>query len=468
MPDRNVVFISHATPEDNEFVRWLGTRLTGCGYSVWADLFELRGGTPFWSAVERVIRERSARVIVVVSKASCQPDRQGVLNEIALADTLKKQLKDDEFIIPVRIDDVAYSQFPIQIHRLNAIDFTKGWGAKLPLVLESLEAGKVPRAATDKTAEFDRWRAASVRSSVLTERNPEPLHTNILPILRLPSNINFCEYAGENRAFRARCEELPLPVSFHDRLLVSFATADELHSRVRPEFAVSARATVAVEDFLDARLADPVGPRRRDARARLSALLRQGFEDHLADRGLLRHRISAGTVLFFPAGYFEGDRIVYRTMAGRETWKQVCGRSTVLNANWHFGVRAIVKLDDLQIRLKPYVVFTRDGKTPIPDPDEMTRLRRRFCMSWFNNVWSRLFQAFFQFFGQGAEEIGIRLGGESLLIVGGRGVRLEAARSMPSDLPSAGRPEEAGELDPDDLLEEQDDEDEAELQDDDE
>jgi hypothetical protein len=31
MSDRDVIFISHATPNDNEFVRWLGTRLTGFG-----------------------------------------------------------------------------------------------------------------------------------------------------------------------------------------------------------------------------------------------------------------------------------------------------------------------------------------------------------------------------------------------------------------------------------------------------
>jgi hypothetical protein len=42
--DRDVVFISHATPDDNEFVRWLGTRLTGYGYKVWADIFDLAGG----------------------------------------------------------------------------------------------------------------------------------------------------------------------------------------------------------------------------------------------------------------------------------------------------------------------------------------------------------------------------------------------------------------------------------------
>lgn len=55
---RDTIFISHATPDDNDFVRWLGTRLTGHGYKVWADLFELRGGTPFWNSIEEALRLR--------------------------------------------------------------------------------------------------------------------------------------------------------------------------------------------------------------------------------------------------------------------------------------------------------------------------------------------------------------------------------------------------------------------------
>jgi hypothetical protein len=70
---RDTVFISHATPDDNDFVRWLGTRLTGHGYKVWADLFELKGGDPFWSTIEEALRHHACKMIFVVSKASVDP-----------------------------------------------------------------------------------------------------------------------------------------------------------------------------------------------------------------------------------------------------------------------------------------------------------------------------------------------------------------------------------------------------------
>jgi hypothetical protein len=169
MSERDVIFISHATPDDNEFDRWLGTRLTGYGYKVWADIFDLAGGTPFWVSIEDAIRKRAVKVIAVVSHASCHPDRSGVCNEISVADAAKKALKDPEFIIPVRVDDVPFADLPIQIHQLNTIDFSEGWGAKLADLVDTLTKAGVPRVVTDLTAEFDRWRAASVRSDVVVE-----------------------------------------------------------------------------------------------------------------------------------------------------------------------------------------------------------------------------------------------------------------------------------------------------------
>ena len=69
-PVRDVVFISHATPQDNDFVKWLGARLIGLGYNVWADVFELKGGTPFWRSIEEAIRGRAIKGQPVLARSS--------------------------------------------------------------------------------------------------------------------------------------------------------------------------------------------------------------------------------------------------------------------------------------------------------------------------------------------------------------------------------------------------------------
>ncbi len=452
MSDRDVIFISHATPDDNEFVRWLGTRLTGHGYKVWADIFDLAGGTPFWTSIEDAIRKKAVKVIVVVSEASCDPNRTGVRNEISVADAVKKSLKDPEYIIPVRIDDVSFADLPIQIHQLNAIDFSRGWGAKLADLVDTLTKAGVPRVVTDLTAEFDRWRAASVRSDVVVERGEEPLLTSMLPIVRLPEEISFYEYDGENRKFEDAIKDLPHPASWHNRLLVSFAAAHEIQEYLPTEFTVALRANAAFSAFLDGTLTNPIGPHRRDANSGAVRMLRESFERHLAGRGLLRYEASAGTVMFFPKDLLAEDRVVYINAKGRETYKQVVGFSKVLNAHWHLGMRTVVRLGDAPaLRLRPYVVFTRDGKEPLKDADEMTRMRRRFCKSWFNHVWRPLFQAFYEFFGARADAVRIDLGEHRSWAVSGEGLKLVGGMRMPLDLDVIDAEAEPLEPDEDDI-----------------
>jgi hypothetical protein len=451
MSDRDVVFISHATPDDNEFVRWLGTRLTAYGYKVWADIFDLAGGTPFWNSIEEALRKRALKVVFVVSKASCDPDRSGVRNEISVADAVKKSLKNPEFIIPVRVDDVPFRELPIQIHQLNAIDFTAGWGAKLAVLVETLTKAKVPRVVTDLTAEFDRWRQASVRSDVVVERGDEPLLTSILPILRLPEEISFYEYDGEKRKFEEVVRALPHPFAMHNRLLVSFSAAHEIQAHLPPDLTVSLRGTARFADFLDGAVTDPIGPRRGDANNWAVRMLRESFEAHLAQRGLLSYEASAGTVMFFPKDLLPDDRVYYVNAKDKRTYKQVVGFSKVLNAHWHLGMRAVVRLGETPtVRLRPYVVFSRDGRQPLQDAGEMTKLRRRFCKSWFNHIWRPLWQAFFEFFGDGSETVRIALGEHRDWAVAGEGLKLVARMRLPLDLDvpdDEGDPEEPDETD---------------------
>ena len=42
--ERTVLFVTKATPEDNEFTEWLAPRLEAAGYQVFADILNLEGG----------------------------------------------------------------------------------------------------------------------------------------------------------------------------------------------------------------------------------------------------------------------------------------------------------------------------------------------------------------------------------------------------------------------------------------
>ena len=78
---RNKIFISHATPDDNDFTRWLALKLIALGYEVWCDILFLDKGGDFWKDINNAIREDSIKFLLVTSSISV--NREGVLKELA-------------------------------------------------------------------------------------------------------------------------------------------------------------------------------------------------------------------------------------------------------------------------------------------------------------------------------------------------------------------------------------------------
>ncbi len=382
---REAIFISHATPEDNEFVRWLGSRLIGHGYKVWSDVLRLKGGTPFWRGIEEALRQETIKFVYVTSKASIDPNRTGVRNELSVADAMKKVLPDPEFIIPVRIDDTPFSDFPIQVHQLNAIDFTRGWGPKLLELLDTLEVAKVPRNLGDQTEEFERWRSAMLSTTGKVEIAEERVLTNLLPVLKMPQGITFFEYEGDNTKLGAALKSTGIPYGLFNRHVVALAQTEVLQASLSPSFAVKVRAYVPFADFLEGTVTDPASPRRDEARKMATFLLRAHVERYLVSQGLKRYETSSGDAFYFPSGLLPADKVSYVAASGRRTSKKVTGRSERRQVNWHLAMKVNVVIGITSyVRFKPYIYFSEDGQSAIGDPKRTSAIRRRFCKSWWN------------------------------------------------------------------------------------
>lgn len=438
---RDTVFICHATPDDNMFVRWLGARLSGHGYRVWADLFELKGGTPFWVTIEEALRQRAVKVIFVVSRQSVDPARTGVRNELSVADALKKSQNDPEFIIPVRIDDVPFGDLPIQVHQLNTIDFSRDWGAKLIELLDTLEAANVPRHQDDRT-EFEAWRDSFTSKAVSVEEAEERVLTNWLPIAALPSCVNFYEFAGSEDVVRKALQRAGLPHRPFHRLIVSFLDLATLRASMPPSITLSLRAQAPLADFLAGRAEGVTSPRAADARNIATHLLREHVEADLISRGLKSYETSSGAAYYFPMGLVANDKVAYLAATGKATRKNVVGRSERHKVFWHLAMKVNVTLGDTPfVRFKPYICFSEDGLAAIADAKKTSAIRRRFCMNWWNKHWRQLQQAFCAFLAGDQDTIAINLGADDLVLEGSL-LELTAARRMPDDL-DLFEPEEA-------------------------
>jgi TIR domain len=62
---REMLFLSHANPEDNVVTNWLALRLAAEGYAVWCDLTRLLGGEAFWDDIQSAIEERTAKFLYI-------------------------------------------------------------------------------------------------------------------------------------------------------------------------------------------------------------------------------------------------------------------------------------------------------------------------------------------------------------------------------------------------------------------
>ena len=182
------LFISHATPADNEITQWLGLRLMREGYAVWFDTERLLVGDDFWREIENQIRNKSAKFILVLSKTAVT--REGVLQEIAVAKKVAK-IRPPRFILPVRADDLSFDDIPIEVNRLDVADFSKSWSFGLSRLLKILEEDKVPCTPGEgPQAAADRWRADHKEPECVTQEREE-YSSNRFTLSQAPKRISF-------------------------------------------------------------------------------------------------------------------------------------------------------------------------------------------------------------------------------------------------------------------------------------
>src|SRR5258708_1615796 len=183
---REALFISHANPEDNAFSLWLGAKLAAMGYEVWADVMRLHGGADWQRELEQALRTRAVKVLVVCTPGSVA--KQGVRNEIEIASKLSNDLKDHEFIIPLKLK--AYDS-PFRIAHAQYVNFSESWATGLAELVELLAATyKVPK---QPGRPMEGWLASQTRGATRLIQQNERLNSNWLRFKGLPALVRYCE-----------------------------------------------------------------------------------------------------------------------------------------------------------------------------------------------------------------------------------------------------------------------------------
>jgi hypothetical protein len=139
---RDVIFISKATPGDDEFVLWLAPRLEAAGYTVFADILSLEAGDRWRKQVTGTLQNEAVKMLLCCRDSTL--DKNGVQEEIGIAEDLVKELKDLRFIIPLRLEKFKKV---FGIGELQYVDFVGSWAKGLRDLQDTLEKQHVPCAS---------------------------------------------------------------------------------------------------------------------------------------------------------------------------------------------------------------------------------------------------------------------------------------------------------------------------------
>jgi len=406
---RDTIFISHATPEDNEFTIWLASRLQLLGFKVWIDRKGLLGGEKFWQEIDQVIRNQSLKFLMVYSNKICYPGqpgklKDGIYKEYSLAESISKENNLTDFILLLKIDDSAYNLF-IGSDRFNQIPFNNNWADGLNQLEKKFVRDDVPRTNDLASSDFTHWfKYQYITPNPIIEKR-ELFYTNIWPINRLPEYFYIHQFNKTEQAkyFTEKYKKYPLSrIANH----VSSFEADLFYTPNEGD-----QPVVLPEKIYEIKLVDvfmgydaSLFPIHKDAENHFKSLLKKIFHQLMKNRGMFWYEMSNKKLAYYftPANLNKGKvkfEYPYRKLNKQKT-KNLIGVYK-RTQKWHYAVSVKPIITPiLGFSLKNHLAFTDDGfnvwkneKGEI-EKDKIHSHRRSKGKMFFNEEWRDMFLAF--------------------------------------------------------------------------
>lgn len=379
MGARDVVFITHANPDDNQFARWLTLRLTALGYHAWSDGTELIGGEDFWSDIETVIRQHTAKLVFLLSRASNH--RDGCIRELRIANAVRKVEGRSDFVIPVRVDDLAHVETNIELTGLNVIDASTGWAAALKQLTTKLEKDGLSRDPSIGFETVRRWWDVEFGAAEGVTDAPERHFSNWFPLV-LPDHIYLHSLIG----LMDSQPQWSFPVEMTPSGLVTFASASELTPGLGT---LQVRSSQRIETGRF--LADPPSDERQARRNIVTHFLSNAWEAFATAQGLRTYDMSGHRRAFYFGQPTLPDWKVYFTgVAGTRAHRSTIGFKTLGTGKryWHFAISAKPAVHpEPMLAIRAHVLFSDDAVNVWESPDAMHKARRSQCKDWWNDDW---------------------------------------------------------------------------------
>lgn len=398
---RDIIFISHATPEDNDFTIWLASRLQADGYHVWIDKQALLGGEKFWQEIDQTIRYKAIKFLLVYSENICVQKQRGILKdgiekEKSLAESIAKNQAIKDFIILLNVDSSEYNLF-IGADTLNQIPFYDNWASGYIQLLKKFEKDGLE--TTDKDISlFSRWYENEYVIKSGIKKIHEVYYDSWWPISKLPEYFYIYFFDSESSATLIQ-QQIEYPASKITNMLASFYETNEFIIEIEgknEKINFEKKIKIKVDDVIKGTSID-FFPNTRDAENQLKSLLQRIFHLIMKKSGLCWHMMSNKKLAyFFPKNFTSRIMIKYKIRSRKRT-KSKSIKGKYLDNFWHYALSAKPILKPyMAFSLKSHIVFTDNGYNPWEDTSKMHSARRKKGRLMFNEEWRDLLFAFLQ------------------------------------------------------------------------
>lgn len=375
------LFISYAW-ENAPVAEWLARKLMCCGYSIWIDKLFLRGGCTWPEDIDDAIKNRSFRMIHLLSKYSLTKPNPS--KERQLGFSISK--KCPGFLIPLNID-VPTEELPWQLTDVQYIPF-QDWREGFKQLILALEEAHCPKEFLQNGIE------EAIRTyfpvDVILDK-PEPIFSNVFKIKRYPKELTW--FRSEFQVSRDEAFAMGWPVFLLDRAeCVSFWPPPE-------GLAVKYKISEVCKVSCEKKVLNEVPTYNI-----IKSLLLLTVYEMAKERGFT---LNDKKDLVFPK-MNNVSRYSFRCFGGETTWFNPHGYSN------HNGVYI-----DYSLSFRP-VVTTIDGDFHViislrittyyangqqVEPSKRISIRKAIVKSWWNHQWYMKYSGIMSYLSKGGDEI---------------------------------------------------------------
>jgi hypothetical protein len=370
---RTHLFISYAV-EDSALAGWLARKLSLAGYAVWFDRMKLLGGEPWPQDIDVAIKERSFRMLAILSANSIKKPNPS--KERALALQISKEENFPDFLIPLKADSVKLDWLMTD---LSYLPYNRGWAEGWRQLLKKLVSINAPK--TIPAGSHLAAKSFDAGEELLTD-TPEEIVTNALLIKSVPEVLTFFEFTREpskdedkRMQYNWGCYRVP-------NGYLAFGPPPT-------EFVQMVRQTRTAFTWRDTREYEGV-----DVANIVRHIIEQTLEARLKYSKCQSHPTNH-RLFFLRSSWSPDGKIHYIGRTGKKTYKRIEGRARI----WKQGVPKDVKHffgfelkrwrlseETVAFQIRPTLVFAEQNGQLILDA-RVGSLRRRLTKMWYNAEW---------------------------------------------------------------------------------